>query len=78
MIHVLGDPDMIDKIWPNVEQMCKKHGATLARNLPTDIAITHPNATKGYAVQEISKLKKLDIETRVRSETPEMRSPWFL
>ena len=65
MIHVLGDPDMIDKIWPNVEQMCKKHGATLARNLPTDIAITHPNATKGYAVQEICKLKKLDIGKHV-------------
>ena len=53
MIHVLGDPDMIDKIWVNVEKMCKKHGATLARNLPTDIAITHPNATKGYAVRGV-------------------------
>jgi len=65
MIHVLADPDVVDSIWTKVQALCKKHGATLARNLPTDIAITHPEATKGHAVSAICKLKNLQIERHV-------------
>jgi len=61
LLHVCGDATTIDGIIPKVEAICKPFGAMVARNLPTDIAITHPSADKGDALRAICTEMRIDL-----------------
>jgi len=55
MIHIISDPYLIDTAWSDIVQICEDEGLYCARNLPTDIAVSHPEATKSFAVSTVAK-----------------------
>ncbi len=50
MVHVLTRPEDQDAAYEDVKKLVDKFGYRLCRNLPTDLAITNPNADKSLGV----------------------------
>jgi hydroxymethylpyrimidine pyrophosphatase-like HAD family hydrolase len=56
LIHVVGSPEEIDVLFPLLQDVVGKLGAaSIARNLPTDLTVTSPDAHKGFAVGKLKE-----------------------
>lgn len=64
LIHIVGRSADIDRL----ESVCRERigaRAAVARNLPTDLVITHPSAHKGHACAQLAESLGLSIGEQV-------------
>jgi hydroxymethylpyrimidine pyrophosphatase-like HAD family hydrolase len=88
-IHVLTKAEDQDAIYDDLVKITNKYGFLLSRNLPTDLAITHPKAHKADGLQSLCESLKFDMGSQALAigdsgndvtmvNTLSMHCPFFL